>query len=256
MKSKIKVLIADENEEFGRLSGEILEKNGFDVITAIGDGLEVVDAVIKNNPDVAIIGVTLKNLDGIGVLRRLKEGKAEVITKFIITSNISNTFMQREASEEGAAYFLTKPFDFMLLCERIRRIAFENEQCKHQYPQILSEGRIEYEITEVLHKVGVPAHIKGYYYLREAIFLAIKDVTYLNQVTKRLYPEVAEKHDTTSSRVERAIRHSIEVAWERGDVEAIEYYFGGTINNLRGKPTNSEFIALVADSVRLKRNAM
>ncbi len=256
MKSRIKVLIADENEEFVKLSGEILEKNGFEVITADGDGLEVVDAVIKNNPDMAIVGVTLKNLDGIGVQRRLKEGKAETKTKFIITSNISNVFMQKEASEEGAAYFLTKPFDFMLLCERIKRIVAESEQSKEQYTEVLSESRIECEITEILHKVGVPAHIKGYYYLREAILMAIKDVSYLNQVTKRLYPEVAAKNGTTPSRVERAIRHSIEVAWERGDVDAIEYYFGGTINNLRGKPTNSEFIALIADSLRLKRNAM
>lgn len=256
MKNRIKVLIADENEEFGRLSGEILGKNGFDVLTAQGDGLDVVDCVIKNNPDVAIVGVTLKNLDGIGVLRRLKEGKADVKTKFIITSNISNVFMQKEASEEGAAYFLTKPFDFMLLCERIKRIASENEQIRQLYSKEVSDNRIEYEITEVLHRVGVPAHIKGYYYLREAIFLAIKDVTYLNQVTKRLYPDVAAKHSTTASRVERAIRHSIEVAWSRGETDSIERYFGGTVNNLRGKPTNSEFIALVADSLRLKRKVM
>ncbi len=265
MANGINVLVADENLEFAKLCGEILESNGFNVIIEDNDGLAVVDSIVKNNPDVAILATSLKNLDGIGVMRRLVEGKAEVYTKFIMTSNMTSSFIQREAMETGAAYFLTKPFDFMLLSERIRRLAETARADKAQYSRVvdyntvsggITDSKLEHEITEILHRIGVPAHIKGYYYLREAILLSIKDISYLSHVTKELYPQVARRFDTTQSRVERAVRHAIEVAWERGDIDTLNSYFGYTVSNIRGKPTNSEFIAMIADNLRLKRNLM
>lgn len=259
MGNGIKVLVADENREFTELCGEILTSNGFNVIIEDNDGLAVVDSIVKHNPEVAILATSLKSLDGIGVMRRLIEGKAEIFTKFILISNMTSSFVQREAMETGAAYYLTKPFDFMLLSERIRRLAEAVRTDKAQNSGfdndfiIASDSDLEQEITEILHRIGVPAHIKGYYYLREAILLSIRDIRYLSHVTKELYPQVAQRFDTTQSRVERAIRHSIEVAWERGDIETLNSYFGYTVSNIRGKPTNSEFIAMISDNLRLKR---
>ena len=244
MQKKITVLIADEDKAFNELVARTLQKEEFNVITETRSGAKAVESILREKPDACLISLHLSVADGVEVVRRVRE--AGLNTCLCVYADAATPFTRQDAADAGASYFFVKPFDFAALAVRLRR---------HLEPQdsyrIRFDPALELSVTEIIHQIGVPAHIKGYYYIRESILLAVSDVGILNSVTKKLYPEVARRFDTTPSRVERAIRHSIEVAWDRGDLDTLNRYFGYTVNNNRGKPTNSEFIAMIADKLRL-----
>ena len=259
MDQRIKVLIADENNDFRHAIRENLIRAGIDVVDETDSGFDVLTKIKRSTPDVVIIDVWLPSLDAVQVIKKSKtlfQNPAN-IPDFIVISYCSNPNIFAEAIEAGAAYCMGKPFEYATLIERIARI-YKNRQSAYknqimngiQYAQEPSD--LESQVTEIIHRIGVPAHIKGYQYLRTAIMMTIEDNDLINAVTKVLYPAVAKKYQTTSSRVERAIRHAIEVAWDRGDIDTLNAFFGYTIQNERGKPTNSEFIAMIADNIRLK----
>ena len=249
MKKAIKILVADENASERQALCNELRRAGFTNLLEAGNGEEAIIQIGKNHPDVAIVDVWLSKLDGIGVLRQCRslDPTGEHSPIFIIISMISNQNIFVEATNAGAALCLPKPVDTASLGEHITGLLKgRGARVEDRTPDI------ETQVTKIIHQIGVPAHIKGYQYLRTAILLTIRDSDVINSVTKVLYPTVAKKYQTTTSRVERAIRHAIEVAWDRGDVETLNSYFGYTIQNNRGKPTNSEFIAMIADNLRLK----
>lgn len=242
MEQKIKVLIADETE-FGKTVGKALTAKGAEVSFCKKDGKEVLKVNDSFHPDVILSDIFMSGLDIIGVLEELKGKKPLVMA----VSSVSNPQLENQVLSAGAAYYFVKPFDLNVIAERIISMCDTSEQ-------IIKVGGgcdLEVMVTEIIHEIGVPAHIKGYHYLREAILMSIKDAEAINSVTKILYPTVAKRYHTTSSRVERAIRHAIEVAWDRGNVDVLYSYFGYTIQNSRGKPTNSEFIAMIADKISL-----
>ena len=235
METKTRVLIADTNDDFKRLMTEVLRnEEDLELVGCVGDGVDALAMVAESKPDVLVLDLVLAKLDGIEVLRRLPEASPD--TKGLVVSGFYNDKIITECAALGAAYFVTKPCDIVTLLDRIRQI-----------------NSLEALVTEIIHEIGVPAHIKGYQYLREAIILTINDMDIINAVTKVLYPEVAKKFNTTPSRVERAIRHAIEVAWDRGDIEVLQKFFGYTVSNIKGKPTNSEFIAMIADCLSLRQ---
>ena len=210
----------------------------------------------RTHPDIALIDVWLSKLDGIGVLRNARslDWGHDKKPAFILMSSVANEKIFIQATEAGADVCLLKPLNIQSLCEHIQSLLSHR---LHDIPVSALKNEnpisdIETQVTQIIHQIGVPAHIKGYQYLRTAILLTIQDGDIINSVTKILYPSVAKKYQTTTSRVERAIRHAIEVAWDRGDVDTLNSYFGYTIQNNRGKPTNSEFIAMIADNLRLK----
>ena len=258
MENTTKILIADENAaQRQTLLGE-LRRAGYINIELAANGEEALDKIERQHPDVAIIDVWLSKLDGIGVLRNAKSIKygKDKAPSFIVVSMVSNQSVFVEAMSAGADLCLLKPYNTDSLCTHIASLA-ENRRslsdASHPITSNISKTPdIETQVTKIIHQIGVPAHIKGYQYLRTAILLTVKDSDIINSVTKILYPSVAKKYQTTTSRVERAIRHAIEVAWDRGDVDTLNSYFGYTIQNTRGKPTNSEFIAMIADNLRLK----
>ena len=223
------------------------------------DGRTLLEAIGRRSPDVVIMDYFLPRLDAIGVLRALDgvQGTAEAAQGrkrplMMIMCGFDNPALEREAMSAGADYYFLKPFDAGEMAGRILALCGDAPEPERQEHTPSQHASLEMQVTEIIHQIGVPAHIKGYQYLRDAIMLAIGDDQIINAVTKRLYPAVAKKHGTTSSRVERAIRHAIEVAWDRGDVDVLNSYFGYTIHNSRGKPTNSEFIAMIADKFRLQ----
>ncbi len=250
MEKKLKVLIADDKTEFGKNCADKLRSKGFDVFLTQKDGQQVLKDIKKFSPDVVLMDIFMQNLDSLGVLDA-SAGVHDNIT-FMVMSSFDNPRLEEEAINKGAAYFLLKPFDFDMVADRIAQRSRASFSVSHPAPQ---RNSLEIVITNILHEIGVPAHIKGYHYLRESIMLSVEDPDIINSITKQLYPTVAKKFSTTSSRVERAIRHAIEVAWDRGDIDVLNSYFGYTIHNERGKPTNSEFIAMIADKLRLNLKA-
>ena len=247
MDNKIKVLIGDDSAEYGIACASSLRAAGLYVITRRKDGRTLVDAIQHDAPDVVIVDAVLPNLDAMELMRRVRSGTGKQ-PYFIVTSAYDSAFIEKQAMESGASYFMLKPFNLEMLGQRIIRLV----QGDQKEPPKEIEEDLEFVVTETIHQLGVPAHIKGYHYLREAILLSVQDTAMMNSVTKQLYPLVAKKFGTTASRVERAIRHAIEVAWDRGDVDVLNSYFGYTIQNSRGKPTNSEFIAMIADKIRMQ----
>lgn len=245
MENRITVLVADEDRGFIGICEKALKNEGFRVITETGNGEEVIDTIISERPDAALVSMTLTVADGVTVTQRVR--KAGLDTVMCVYANSSSPIAEREAAQAGASYFFVKPLDFALIASRIRKECEAKESYETSF-----DPQLEMAVTDIIHQIGVPAHIKGYYYIRESILLAVTDINILNSVTKKLYPEVARRYNTTASRVERAIRHSIEVAWDRGDLDTLNKYFGYTVNVNRGKPTNSEFIAMIADKLRLK----
>lgn len=229
---KIKVLIGDDSAEYGITCANELRALGLYVVTRRKDGKVILDAIRNDTPDVVVMDAVLPGMDAIEILE--KSQTFAHAPAFIITSSYENTFIERQVMEKGAAYFMLKPFHISALGNRITELA--------------SNGIPD----KMIHQLGVPAHIKGYHYLRAAILASIENQALLESVTKMLYPTVAQQFDTTSSRVERAIRHAIEIAWDRGDLDTINSFFGYTVNNCKGKPTNSEFIALLTDKLRLQ----
>ena len=271
MKEKITVLIADDNQEFGMTLATYL-KNQEDMVVVgrAKDGNEALDMVSSLMPDVLLLDVIMPHLDGIGVLEQMNMIKLNKKPICIMLSAVGQDKVTQRAIELGAEYYVVKPFDIDLLITRIRELKnykpssqnnnFISREIGISKPQYIAipnnsankEENIEALVTNVIHEVGVPAHIKGYQYLREAIIMVINDIDVINQITKCLYPQIANKFHTTPSRVERAIRHAIEVAWGRGEQKTVENIFGYTISAAKGKPTNSEFIAMISDKLRLE----
>lgn len=267
MKEKITILIADDNQDFSRTLSTYLEsQEDMEVIGMAKDGTEAVEMIKNAIPDVVLLDVIMPHLDGLGVLENINEITNEKRPMCIMLSAVGQDKITQQAINLGAEYYVVKPFDIELLIKRIRELkfykpssknSFISREIKAQYIEIpeaseKSEENLEALVTNLIHEVGVPAHIKGYQYLREAIMMVVKDIDVINQITKSLYPQIAHKYHTTPSRVERAIRHAIEVAWGRGQQEAVENIFGYTISAAKGKPTNSEFIAMIADKLRLE----
>jgi len=259
MDDPIKVLIADDNEELCQLVGEYIRRqDGMSLAGVVHDGRTLLDEIDDIRPDVLLLDVVMPRLDGIGVLERL-HSNGRHRPKILVFTAFGQEQIAQKAFQMGADYFILKPFDLKVLGERIREIARGGKLPgeAHDYVRLSSEdseGQAvdpRKEITSIIQAIGVPANIKGYRYLRTAIGMVVDDVEIMEAVTKELYPAVAEKYDTTPTRVERAIRHAIEVAWNRGNTEATARYFGYTVDSARGKPTNSEFIALIADRVRM-----
>lgn len=259
---KIKILIADDNKEFSNILSEYLKgQNDFEVVAVAKDGLEAVKFVTSFQPDVLVLDIIMPHLDGLGVLERINMMTNINLPKVIVLSAVGQDKITQRAINLGAEYYVVKPFDMEIFSKRIRQM-FSTGQGTSEIRRnslMISEthsysnaNSLEAEITNIIHEIGVPAHIKGYLYLREAIQMVVNDIELLSAVTKELYPSIAKKFNTTASRVERAIRHAIEVAWSRGQVDTINKIFGYTIHNDKGKPTNSEFIAMVADKLRLK----
>jgi two-component system response regulator (stage 0 sporulation protein A) len=256
MEQTIKILIADENPVQRQNLREGLARAGYRFIEEAANGEEALIKIGRFHPDVAIIDVWLSKLDGVGVLRNCKSLHFgdDLPPAFIIVSMVSNQSIFMEATRAGADLCLLKPYNVESLCQHIQSLAAgrymtSDDEIREREDE---DPDIETQVTRIIHQIGVPAHIKGYQYLRTAILLTVRDSEMINSVTKVLYPSVAKKYQTTTSRVERAIRHAIEVAWDRGDVDTLNSYFGYTIQNTRGKPTNSEFIAMIADNLRLK----
>ena len=264
MEEKISVLIADDNQEFSHtLTNYINSQEDMEVVGAAKDGNEAIDMINNKNPDVVLLDVIMPHLDGIGVLEKVRTMTNKPIC--IMLSAVGQDKITQKAIALGAEYYVVKPFDIEVLIKRIREIRFYKPQdnnnfitknTQQSYIEIAEGGdkeqNLEALVTNLIHEVGVPAHIKGYQYLREAIMMVVKDIDVINQITKSLYPQIAYKFNTTPSRVERAIRHAIEVAWGRGDQKMVEKIFGYTISASKGKPTNSEFIAMIADKLRLE----
>lgn len=257
MEKKLKVLVADNSAEMGQICAATLRTYGMDVVTVAKDGQEVLDNLQGEAPEVVLMNAFMTRIDAIGVLKAVHKMKLSPKPVMIVMSTDNNGGISSQVMEAGADYFFPMPFDRDMLAERIHQLAgaerdIRPEPAKSTGVPYDSTQDVEMIVTKIFHQIGVPAHIKGYHYLREAIMMAIRDIDIINSITKQLYPSVAKKFDTTSSRVERAIRHAIEVAWDRGDVDILNSYFGYTIHNSRGKPTNSEFIAMIADKLRLQ----
>lgn len=255
MDSKGKILIADDSKEFGVTSAAILRAYGFEVILTAKDGQKLISGIFETRPKVVLMDVFLPGADAIAVMKTIRESPEGIEKpKFMVMSGYDNPDLQNEIMASGATYYFLKPFDMETVAERISQLVDPKNHAQRAIRAVAAGGEPDLEVlvTEIIHQIGVPAHIKGYHYLREAIILSVQDSDILNSVTKVLYPTVAKRFDTTSSRVERAIRHAIEVAWDRGDIDTLNSYFGYTINGGRGKPTNSEFIAMIADKLRLR----
>lgn len=262
MELNTKILIADENVEQRNFLKENLYRAGYRNVDIAKDGEDALLYINRTHPDVAIVDVWLTKLDGIGILRNVRTldfGK-DMPTAVILVSAVPNQNLFVEATKLGAELCLMKPYNYSSMIEHIDAIAVRRNKPHTVLPTATvipepcgkNDPDLETQVTQIIHQIGVPAHIKGYQYLRTAILMTIGDSEIINSVTKVLYPSVAKKYSTTTSRVERAIRHAIEVAWDRGDVDTLNSYFGYTIQNNRGKPTNSEFIAMIADNLRLK----
>ena len=245
MDTRKTVLLADANEEFrGMLRSAIDETEEFTVVGATGDGGEAYRMIQQLQPEFVLMDHILPNMDGCTLLRKLELPRNG--TNVIVASNHFSDELVAEMVELGAKFFYMKPVTAEALLERLR--ALIARPAEDQPRAVVLKNMV----TDVIHEIGVPAHIKGYQYLREAIMIAVDDMDVINAVTKVLYPEVAKRFNTTASRVERAIRHAIEVAWDRGDLETLQKYFGYTVSNSKGKPTNSEFIAMISDRLVLE----
>ncbi len=252
MENSAKILICDENDEERARLIENLRKVGIRRCDEAKDGTTALDMISKYTYDVVIVDLWISKLDGIGIIRSASKLNLQEKPSFILMSPINKQSILLEATESGADLCIPKPFDLTSLVYHIQSVIKSKNKTTSVHNEISPSADIEAQVTKIIHQIGVPAHIKGYQYLRTAILMTIDDSDIINSVTKILYPSVAKKYQTTTSRVERAIRHAIEVAWDRGDVDTLNSYFGYTIQNTRGKPTNSEFIAMIADNLRLK----
>jgi two-component system response regulator (stage 0 sporulation protein A) len=258
MTAKAKVLISSDSQEFYAKAAAIFSAYGYETCFAPKDGEKVFVAIKEFAPDIVLMDVFMPHMDAVGVMNAVRSDQSVAAPLFMTISSFDSATLQRELMNNGASYFFLKPFETDAMVDRIINIAESRAQAKSHMgymsssPQKNPQPDLEMMVTEIIHQIGVPAHIKGYHYLRDSIMLVIQQPDIIDSVTKQLYPTVAKKNNTTSSRVERAIRHAIEVAWDRGDVDTLNSYFGYTIHNGRGKPTNSEFIAMISDKLRLK----
>ncbi len=259
---KIGVAIADDNERIIHMLGSVIASDSeLELVGQADNGKDIYDIILNKQPDVVLLDIIMPKEDGLTVMERIQ--RDENVKKqpvFIVVSAVSQERITEDTFNLGAYYYILKPFDNDMILKRIKTlrrgivpgfVTKADIAVAGQAPKLL-ERNLEMDVTNVIHEIGVPAHIKGYQYLRDAIIMAVNDMEMLNSITKILYPTIAKKHQTTPSRVERAIRHAIEVAWSRGKLDAIDELFGYTVNSGKGKPTNSEFIALIADKIRLE----
>ena len=263
--AKIKVLIVDDNKEFRNMLNEYILIQKDMIVTGMAeDGVEALNLIQEKKPNLVILDMIMPNLDGLGVLESLNTMNLEQMPRIIVLSAVGHDKITQRAMSLGADYYIIKPFDLETLIQRIRQLVNDTIYREDEKKAITYINNTESlvneiqptdmitEITNIIHEIGIPAHIKGYMYLREAIYMLVNDIGLLSSVTKELYPSIGKKFNTTASRVERAMRHAIDVAWSRGQIETINKIFGYTIHNEKGRPTNSEFIAMVADKLRLE----
>ena len=266
MKEKIKILIADDNLDFvSTLITYFDTQDDVEIIATAKDGQEAFNKIITEKPQVVLLDVIMPHLDGLGVLEKLITSKVE-LPICIMLSAVGQDNVTAQAINLGAQYYILKPFKMDVLMKRIRELIEKPEQRRPVIKMPTKENKgnyvefniqstkeeiLEIKVTNIIHEIGVPAHIKGYQYIIDGIIMVVNNIEVINQITKQLYPDLAKKYKTTPSRVERAIRHAIEVAWNRGQIETVESIFGYTVNSNKGKPTNSEFIAMIADKLRL-----
>lgn len=261
---KLNVAIADDNERMVHLLSDIITSDDeLQVVGTAKDGEEAYELIKRKEPDVVLMDIVMPKLDGLSVMDKIKNDRnIKKLPAFIMISAIGQEKITEDAFALGADYYIMKPFDNEMVLNRIKYVKSQSRNNRisgevrkvnaYEKDKEYAERNLESEVTVIIHEIGVPAHIKGYQYLREAIIMSVMDMEMLNSITKILYPTIAKKYQTTPSRVERAIRHAIEVAWSRGKMDTIDELFGYTINNGKGKPTNSEFIALIADKIRLE----
>lgn len=263
--AELSIAIADDNRQTLNLLGEILEKEeGIHVVGKADNGEDAYNMIVRTNPDIVLMDVIMPRLDGISVMEKVKNNtQMKGCPSFIMVTAASSQDVTEDAFRLGANYYIMKPFSKDVILDKIRRVsrsrmktapgnaAVERTVQPYLDKAAYMEQNLETDVTQMLHEIGIPAHIKGYQYLRDAIIMSVQDSEMLSSVTKILYPTIAKKHQTTPSRVERAIRHAIEVAWSRGKMDTINDLFGYTVSGGKGKPTNSEFVALIADKIRL-----
>ena len=245
---KVRFLMSDTGAQVTALCVNTLEQKNVAVTVCEKDGNKVLEKMLRVQPDVVLLDAFMPGLDAITVKERYESQKGKRKTTFFVTGAFQSEEVEQQLLDSGFAFFFVKPFDEQVLASHVLKAA-GTEPAREGFVS----NSDELTVTEILHQIGVPAHIKGYQFLRDAILLTMNEPDYINAVTKRLYPEIAKKNATTASRVERAIRHAIEVAWDRGDVDTLNSYFGYTIHTMRGKPTNSEFIAMISDKMRLDK---
>lgn len=250
MENNTRILICDESGEERKSLADGLTRLGFRRVDQASGGESALSLLEKNIYDVIIVDLWISGIDGIGLIRSRDSLHVKGDPAFILMSPINKPSVLIDASDAGADLCILKPFDINSLAAHINSLT--KQRMNRGIAAVADASDMETQVTKIIHQIGVPAHIKGYQYLRTAILMTIQDSDVINSVTKVLYPTVAKKYQTTTSRVERAIRHAIEVAWDRGDIDTLNSYFGYTIQNSRGKPTNSEFIAMIADNLRLK----
>lgn len=252
----LRIVLADDNKEFCSILSDYFSKiDNMQIVGIAHDGNQALNLIEKNEPDLLILDIIMPYLDGLGVMEKMKNLELKKYPKIIILSAVGQERITQMAINLNADYYILKPFDLNTLHKRIDElfsVPFEDNAESLSLASKLDNNSLDSNITEIIQEIGVPAHIKGYIYIREAINMVIHDMDMIGAVTKELYPKIAEKYNTTPSRVERAIRHAIEVAWDRGNVETLDKLFKFTINDGKGKPTNSEFIALIADKLRLQ----
>lgn len=257
---KLNVAIADDNERMLQLLSQIVgSEEALQIVGTARNGEELLEIIRHKRPDVVLLDIIMPKLDGLTVMERVNSEVNLKKPAFIVISAVSQEKTTEDAFALGADYYILKPFDNDMVINRIKRIRMRQMRtaARMQKPNTgiklenEQQNRLEADVTEIIHEVGIPAHIKGYQYLRDAIIMSVNDMEMMNSITKILYPTIAKHYQTTPSRVERAIRHAIEVAWSRGKMDTIDELFGYTVSNGKGKPTNSEFIALIADKIRL-----
>lgn len=254
-KESIKVAIADDNREFAGIMQEFLQNQAdMELVGVAYDGEQILTIMEQENPDVVILDIIMPHLDGIGVLEKMN-GQGGKRPKVIMLTAFGQEAITQRVVELGADYYVLKPFNMDVLASRIRQLATTITSQRPIVAQAIKARPVDVEVTNIIREIGIPAHIKGYQYLRDAIMMIISEIELLGAVTKVLYPMIAEKYQTTPSRVERAIRHAIEVAWSRGNIDMINRLFGYTVKLEKGKPTNSEFMAMIADKLRMEMRA-
>ncbi|MGC8228428.1 sporulation transcription factor Spo0A [Pseudobacillus badius] len=260
--TKIKVAIVDDNRDLVKMLEEyISSQEDMEVTGSANNGQDCLEMLPDAKPDVLILDIIMPHVDGLAVLERMRELDLETFPNVIMLTAFGQEDVTKKAVELGASYFMLKPFDMESLFSHIRQVSGkENSMMRRSSQETLKQPakktvNLDASITSIIHEIGVPAHIKGYMYLREAISMVYNDIELLGSITKVLYPDIAKKYNTTASRVERAIRHAIEVAWSRGNIDSISSLFGYTVSMTKAKPTNSEFIAMVADKLRLEHKA-
>ncbi|WP_079708549.1 sporulation transcription factor Spo0A [Paraliobacillus ryukyuensis] len=260
MVEKIKVCLVDDNRELVELMEDYFEtESDIEVVGTAYNGKESLEIIEEKEPDVIILDIIMPHMDGLAVLGKIKQMELKKKPNVIMLTAFGQEEVTKNAVNLGASYFILKPFDLDNLADQIRQVygmpVSDSRPLKQKSTKENEKFDLETSITHIIHEIGVPAHIKGYMYLREAITMVYNDIELLGSITKVLYPDIAKKFNTTASRVERAIRHAIEVAWSRGNIESISSLFGYTVNVSKAKPTNSEFIAMVADRLRLEHKA-